>query len=531
VKRLRVGVVELLAHSVRTPVLRARVIAPATASVMPQAVAAWAEALGCEVHYAVWTSREDLLHLLPSGLDVVFISAFSRAAFVAYALSRHLRAAGTATVLGGPHARSFAEHARDHFDYVCQLTDRALIADLLASAGRQERGVVLGAAAGPADLPRIAERARFVDHCLAKSAGPMRLVPMLGSTGCPYTCSFCVDAPLPWRGMALEPLVEDLREVERRYGPDTLVGWHDPNFGVRFDEYLGAIEASGTRLVHCGEMSLSLLGEANARRLGRAGFGLLGPGVESWFDYSDKSGRAELLGEAKVRYVAERLNALQREVDHVQANTIVGLDTDQGDLPWELSRRLAALSPGIYPTYFLATNFYNAPLHREQHASGRTLAMPLPLLDTYRFGNVRPLHYTYAELYRRLSDLYRDTCSWPAVLRRTRAARSRWGKLANLGRSLTEGRDFITLYRKMWDRLQKERDLHEFLDGERAAPPESLMREVRAQLGPYAALLPPALLTPEGYEASFREAAEVAVRAIRDPVAGMAPAPVAPPVA
>ncbi|MDY7225585.1 hypothetical protein [Hyalangium rubrum] len=521
--RLKVGVVELLAHSVTTPLLRRRVIAPGTASVMPQAVAVWAEELGCEVHYAVWTAQEDLVRLLPDGLDVVFISAFTRASFVAYALSCSLRARGVVTVLGGPHAQSFAEHAREHFDYICQTTDRALIAGLLGAPERQARGVILSAKEGPTTLPSVAQRARFIEHCLQKGTHVLRLVPMLGSLGCPYTCSFCVDAPTRWQGLPVEPLIEDLRFIERRWGADTLVGWHDPNFGVRFDEYLGAIENSGTRLVHCAHMSLSLMSAANVRRLGKARFGLLGPGIESWFDFSDKSGRARLLGEAKVQHVAQALNVVQAEVQHIQTNMIVGLDTDQGDLPWELTKRLVELSPGIYPTYFLVTNFYNAPLSRELHASGRTLAMPFSLLDTNCFGNVRPLHYSPVELYDRLIGLYEFAYSWRAVLRRTRVTPGGWGKLVNFGRSVDEGRGFIDFHKRTRARLEEDRELRAFYEGEREAPPTSFMDEVKTQLGPYQELLPEALLSPERYAESFRASAEAAVLTLREPVAGAVP--------
>jgi hypothetical protein len=201
----------------------------------------------------------------------------------------------------------------------------------------------------------------------------------------------------------------------------------------------------------------------------------------------------------------------------------VGLDTDQGDLPWELTKRLVELSPGIYPTYFLVTNFYNAPLSRELHASGRTLAMPFSLLDTNCFGNVRPLHYSPTELYDRLIDLYSFAYSWRAVLHRTRITPGGWGKLVNFGRSVDEGRGFITFHKRIRARLETDRELRAFYEGEREPPPTSFMDEVKTQLGPYQDLLPATLLSPEGYAESFRASAEAAVKTIREPVAGMVP--------
>jgi hypothetical protein len=70
-----------------------------------------------------------------------------------------------------------------------------------------------------------------------------------------------------------------------------LVGWHDPNFGVRFDDSLDAIEdAVPPGSLHFGaESSLSLLSEPHLRRLRRNGCIAMLPGIESWFDLGNKS--------------------------------------------------------------------------------------------------------------------------------------------------------------------------------------------------------------------------------------------------
>lgn len=526
-KRLKVGVVELLAHSVKTPWVRRAVIAPSTSSVMPAAIAAWAESMGHQVHYAAWVGDEKLLELVPAELDVLFVSSFTRSAFAAYLLSQQARARGTVTVLGGPHAVAFAPHTVRHFDFVCQQTDRTLIEDLLRAPEQHRPGVVLSAANGPKVLPTVRERARFIEQVLKLGTRKLQVVPMAGSIGCPYTCSFCVDASVPWRGYETQPLVEDLREIERRWGPDTMVGWLDPNFAVRFDEYLGAIESSQTKLIHAASISLSLLGEQNARRLGRARFGLIGPGVESWFDFSDKSGRAALVGADKVKHVAQTLRVLTEHIEMVQTNLITGLDTDAGELPWALNAALVDQAPGIYPTFFLLTNFYNAPLSRVLHDSGRTLATPFPLLDTNSHGNVRPLHYAPEEYFERLAAAYAHAFSWPRVAKRTRAGKSSWGKAATLLRGFEEGRGFAVAHAATRRALDTDRELRGFWHGTRRAPPGVYMREVLEGLSPWRELLPRELTDAGAWAESFDDAAAIAVRTLREPVAGTVPMRVA----
>ncbi|MFZ5469883.1 MAG: radical SAM protein [Myxococcota bacterium] len=506
-KRLKVGILDLLTNTPNEPWFQSHVMAPNFASITPQCVGVWAEELGHDVFYETFTGREDLERCLPEGLDVLFLSCFSRSSFLAYGLSAAYRKKGVVTVLGGPHARSFPEHAREYFDYVCLLTDKPLIQGLFQGLSRQERGVVLGAKGQPGSLPGVRARARFIDVGMNKGTSLFRVVPMLGSLGCPYTCGFCIDAPIPYKPMPFDVLVDDLRFAQERYGKNTVVGWHDPNFGVRFRDYMGAIEASGTQLMHVAESSLSLLKESNLQALKKANFVAMLPGIESWYECDAKGGAGKVFGEAKVKHVAEHVNLIMSYIPCVQTNFVIGLDSDVGEEPWRLTKQFVDLAPGAFPGYSLISDFQNAPMSADLAAANRVTKVPYPLLDNNFAINVRLKNYSPTEYYDRLIDLMEHTWSWGALWRRAWANR-RWAvKAINFGRALSEGRGRLSHYRYMRRQLDEDREFSAFARGESEVPPTFFFTAIKEQMGKYAALVPADLLTPLGFVRSVEKIA------------------------
>src|SRR5262245_15349177 len=239
-KRLRVGVIDLVARG-PTRAWFARVMYANLASIMPQAVAAWCRQEGHDVAFVCYTGSEDPLRELPADTDLVFVSAFTEAAQTAYALSHLFRSRGAVTVLGGPHARCYPQDARRYFDYVFGFTDRRGVCGVLQDCARHRPlGVHVSARGQPPALPGVRERWPFIEATL-KKAPWLRMVPMLGSLGCPYTCPFCIDAAVPHQPRDGDAIRDDLRFLLTKFRRP-VVCWHDPNFGVRFDDCLGAIE-------------------------------------------------------------------------------------------------------------------------------------------------------------------------------------------------------------------------------------------------------------------------------------------------
>ena len=178
------------------------------------------------------------------------------------------------------------------------------------------------------------------------------------------------------------------------------------------------------RIEFIAESSLSLLSEPHLKRLRDNGFQALLPGVESWFDLGNKSKTGAQQGMDKVRQVAEHVNLILRYIPYIQTNFVLGLDSDEGAEPFELTKRFLDLAPGAFPGYSLLTAFGRAaPLNLDYQHAGRVLPFPFHFLNNNQAINVRPRNYSWRDFYDQVIDLTGYSFSWEAILRRFRATR------------------------------------------------------------------------------------------------------------
>ena len=378
-KKLKIGIVDLVTKG-PTRTLYARIMHANLASIMPQVIGTWLEQDGHDVSFVCYTGFEDLEKELPADLDLIFIGAFSQAAQLAYAISNMYRSRGTVTVLGGPHARCYPQDSSKYFDYVLGFSDRDTIRQVVSDCSRNDEGVRIHNAKQPDFLPGVEERWRFVEPTLDK-APLLKIVPMLGSLGCPYTCSFCIDSTVPYSPMDLDVLKSDLQFLLTKFERPR-IAWHDPNFGVRFDEIIGAIEDAVPvgSIDFIAESSLSLLAENHLKRLQKNSFKAILPGIESWYDMGNKSKSQSRKGIDKVNQVAEHVNLIQEYIPYIQTNFVLGLDCDEGSEPFELTKKFVDMSPGAFPGYSLLSAFGEAaPLNLEYQKENRGTTLPIPL--------------------------------------------------------------------------------------------------------------------------------------------------------
>jgi hypothetical protein len=492
-RKLRVGILDLVARSPTTK-LYARIMHPSLASVMPQAVAVWCEELGHDVRFVCYTGFEDLRAELPEDIDILFIGAFTQAAQLSYAISNLFRQRGAVTVLGGPHARCYPEDSCKYFDYVLGFTDRQVIEDVLRDpAPQQPLGVRLGARAQPSYLPGVRERWKYIEPTIAKAPTSIKIVPMIGSLGCPYTCLFCIDSVVPYQPMGYDQIKEDLRFLHRTI-PHPHVGWHDPNFGVRFDEIMSAIEDAVPpgSISHGAESSLSLLSDSNLERMSKAGFKAMLPGIESWYSLGNKSKTGRKSGMEKVEQVSEHVNRILEHIPYVQTNFVVGLDDDEGAEPFELTKKFLHKTPGAFPAYSLLSAFGEAaPLNLELQRDGRILPFPFHFLNNNHAMNVRPKNYSWTEFYDRLIDLSKFSFSWRNIARRARGTKFGFSTWMNVVRAISsEGFGRIRYHKTVRRLLDTDRSVRDYFEGESRVLPQFYIDRVKNDLGSFWPYLP-----------------------------------------
>jgi len=463
------------------------------ASIMPQVVGVWCQEEGHHVTFVAYTGFENLMHELPENVDLVFICAFTESAQTAYAMSALFRSRGAVTVLGGPHARCYPQDAQRYFDYVVGFTDKKVIRDILLDCSpHRPEGLQLSARQQPLELPSVRERWQFIEPTLRK-APLIKMVPMLGSLGCPYTCSFCIDSVVPYQALDFDVMKKDLAFLLRKF-KRPLVGWHDPNFGVRFDDYMNAIEESipGDSIDFIAESSLSLLSEPHIKRMKRNGFKALLPGIESWYDMGDKSRTGRITGMDKVRQVSDHINMILRNVPYVQTNFVLGLDSDKGSEPFELTKKFVDMTPGAFPGYSLLSAFGQAaPLNLELQRAGRILPFPFHFLDNNRAMNVKPQNYSWREFYAHVIGLEKHTFSVKAIAKRLLVNRGSVPKWMNLVRAVSsEGFGRIAYYSSVHRSLGSDVKFRNYFERETTELPDFYTDQVKKDLGPLHDWLP-----------------------------------------
>ncbi len=460
------------------------------ASVMPQAVSVWCRQAGHDVHYDTYYGVGDPLRRIPLDADMVFLSCYTQVSPIAYALAKILRRHGIITVLGGPHAKSFPRDAIRFFDYVVGECDRDLVMSLL----RREHapGSIVSSKQPPRELPLVEERLPEIIRSslfFGRARSPTTTIALLSSLGCPYTCSFCIDWKSEYRLMPADRLVEDLRFIGQRF-PRALVAFHDPNFAIKFDETLAALEtqAPGARLPYLMESSLSVLKPSRMARLAETNCVFVAPGIESWDDFSNKSNGAAMRGMKKVESVVNQFTELHEHVSSLQANFIFGLDTDCGDAPIDLLKEFMDRAPFVWPTLNIPVPFGGTPLFDELRKSDRILeAMPFRFYYApYSVTKIR--HYDPCSYYRRLIELFEHCSSREILARRMASRRTKTEKLVDVARA-NSVRAEIEQYRQILHRLETDAELRGFHEGTHRRLPAFYRTEYRFGLGRYADLL------------------------------------------
>ena len=499
-----------------TKALFARIMNANFASIMPQVLGVWCEEEGHDVSYVCYTGFENLVNELPQNVDIVFIGAFTEAAQTAYALSNLYQTKGAVTVLGGPHARCYPQDAQKYFDYVIGFTNKSVIKEILSDFSPQrEVGLYLSANKQPESLPGIRERWKFIDKTLRK-APIIKIVPMIGSLGCPYTCSFCIDSVIPYQPLDLQVMKDDLSFLLKKF-KRPMVAWHDPNFGVKFDNYMDAIEEAvpPNSIDFIAESSLSLLSEKHLQRLKRNGFGALLPGIESWYELGNKSNTGQMQGMNKVKEVSEHVNMILRYTPYIQTNFVLGLDSDEGIEPFELTKRFVDLSPGAYPGYSLLTSFGQAaPLNLEYQRANRVLPFPFQFLNNNHAMNIKPINYSWTEFYDNVIDLGKYTFSWRAIFNRLRANKTMIPKWMNVVRAISaEGFGRVKYNIEVLRLLSSDKQFRDYFEGETTELPQFYVEQVKKNLGPLLHWLPKGALyhDPNAYLKSTYQIEEKAI--------------------
>lgn len=377
-----------------------------------------------------------------------------------------------------------------HADIVVTDCDRHLVEDILA--GPIGRRSIVANARPLADLPLVEEREPEI-HAGAFVGGRQASTTTdshLPSIGCPYACDFCPESATAHAAFGTDRMTRELDGIAARY-PGAVIGVHDPNFGVRFDQIMTAFEGRDRPQQNSFAMasSLSLLDRGRLARLFAAGRLLVVPGIESFADCSAKRRATRISGVAKYAAVSARFREIEQAIPTVQADLILGVDADAGNEPFILARRFIAEHPKVWAIVNIPIPFGGTPFAERVRRDGRLVeALPYAFY-TAPYLAMRPLHCDLDDDVARLSEVYSDLVSLRLLARRMRLLRSAFAQGVVLARTAALRVEFGER-KALRTALREQPDMRRFYAGQSRRLRDFLRHRTRARLGHCTEVLP-----------------------------------------
>lgn len=487
-KKLRIGILDLLhdtpaetgGYGLYRNELRRQFV-----SIMPQTISVWCRGMGHEVFYKIYYGQQAPESLLPDDLDYVFVTAYTQAAMLSYALAKLFKRRGVVTVLGGPHAKAFPDDSLRFFDHVVLDCDKQTIQDILSNQFRP--GDLIDTGKALTHIPGVQARMpELMSTTLRRRMAVLRVVPVLSSVGCPYTCNFCSDADSSYQHFPAEELRDDLKFVAQNI-KNAFVTFHDPNFGVRFDDTMQALETlpPHQQPAYGVQATLSVLKESRMKRLYDTGCVYVAPGVESWEDFGDKSGNGKKLrGREKLDKVLQQFEMMHRYVDGFQANFVFGTDADKGSEIVDLTSEFIQRAPYAWPGISIPTPFGNTGIFRDYLSQGRVLeSMPFALYYKPYLSFI-PLHYSAIEYYEHLIRILSTAVSWESLVSRVTMRGMLRVKALYLVQMSGVYND-LKRVKEIHGLIKAEKSLQDFHDGSSQQLPAYYKFKLKQRLGNY----------------------------------------------
>jgi hypothetical protein len=232
------------------------------------------------------------------------------------------------------------------------------------------------------------------------------------------------------------------------------------------------------------ESSLSILTEPHLKRLKHNGFKAILPGIESWYELGNKSKTGSKQGEEKLQRVSDHVNMILRYLPYVQTNFVLGLDSDEGSAPFELTKRFIDMTPAAFPAYSLLSAFGRAaPLNLEYQRDDRVLPFPFHFLNNNHAMNVKPKNYSWPEFYDNVIDLTAHSFSWRSIVNRYHSSTSAIPKWMNFVRAVSsEGFGRLKFYRKVRSLLEEDHLFRDYFEGETTKLPKFYYDMIKGDL-------------------------------------------------